>query len=165
MKPFTIDELKALQVGDWVWVVDKETPLLTGYYQIHGFAKTHIHFNREACIRVVPKALYGKDWLAYKNKEQAEAKGEIVELPCKIGDMVWAINAWVEYGDQTKGEPYTITRYELVEGMATGFRIYNSGQVKKCEIIAHAPEHGVRTYVFTDKSQAEARLAELRGEK
>lgn len=79
MKPLTIEELK---VGEWVWVVDIESPKHgSGYWQVHGFAETHIHLNQGPSIWVAPKALYGKDWIAYKNKEQAEAKGEIVELP------------------------------------------------------------------------------------
>lgn len=79
MKPLTIEELK---VGDWVWVVDIESPKHgSGYWQVHGFAETHIHLNQGPSIWVAPKALYGKDWVAYKNKEVAEAKGEILELP------------------------------------------------------------------------------------
>lgn len=80
MKALTIEELK---VGEWVWVVDIESPKHgSGYWQIHGFAETHIHLNQGPSIWVAPKALYGKDWVAYKNKEMAEAKGEIIELPC-----------------------------------------------------------------------------------
>lgn len=88
MKPLTIEELKKLEVGDWVWVVEKE-----GAYPTHDF--------RGEYCRKVPPYLdgfcygwhgnggyykyedYGKKWLAYKNKEQAEAKSEIVELPCE----------------------------------------------------------------------------------
>ncbi len=74
MKPLTIDELKALQVGDWVWVVDIESPKHgSGYWQVHGFAKTHIHLNQGAARWVAPKALYGKGWVAYRNKEEAKA--------------------------------------------------------------------------------------------
>ena len=90
MKPLTTDELKALKVGDWVWIKilkeERHYDLLdTGYYRKskffdnedkmfdtgwHGFGNSFLYEN------------YGTSWLAYKNKEQAEAKGEIVELPC-----------------------------------------------------------------------------------
>lgn len=74
MKPLTIEQLKALKVGDWVWIVDIESPKHgSGYWQIHGFAKTHIHFNQESAISLMPEALYGKEWVAYKNKEVAES--------------------------------------------------------------------------------------------
>lgn len=161
MKPLTIEELKALEVGDWVYIVDKECPLYTGYYKIHGFAKTHVHFNQNVGRWVLPEALYDKVWLAYKNKEQAEAKGEIVELPCKVGDTVWVINAWSEYGDTTKGEPYVVNRYELIEGKARGFIVKEND----CEILQNAPCHGVQPYVFTNKAEAERRIAKLKGEK
>lgn len=72
MKPLTIEELKALSVGEWIWVVDIESPKGSGYWQIHGFAKTHIHLNQSASKWIIPTALYGKEWVAYKNKEQAE---------------------------------------------------------------------------------------------
>lgn len=75
MKPLTIEQLKSLEVGDWVWVVDIESPKHgSGYWQVHGFAETHIHLNQGTARWVAPKALYGKEWLAYKNKEQAECK-------------------------------------------------------------------------------------------
>lgn len=91
MKPLTIEELK---VGEWVWVVDIESPKhSSGYWQVHGFAETHIHLNQGAARWVAPKALYGTTWAAYRNKEYAEAEGVIVELPCirpiknKIGEL------------------------------------------------------------------------------
>lgn len=70
MKPLTIEELKALEVDDWVWIVDLKTGENTGYAQIEDDWVECDWDN------------YGKTWLAYKNKEQEEAKGEIVELPC-----------------------------------------------------------------------------------
>ena len=77
MKPLTIDELKALQVGDWVWVVDKTSEFLgerTYYSQILfnpiddigavlGSDEQHC-----GCYNM---SNYGKTWRAYKNKEQA----------------------------------------------------------------------------------------------
>lgn len=86
--------------------------------------------------------------------------GKWVELPCKVGDTVWVINAWMEYGDIAKGEPHYVTRYELVEGKATGVEIYGNDY----RILQDAPQYGVQPYVFTSKAQAEARLKELKGE-
>lgn len=79
MKPLTTEQLKALEVGDWVWVVEKEDA-----YPTHDF--------RGEYCRKVPPYLdgfcygwngfggfykyedYGTKWLAYKNKERAEAE-------------------------------------------------------------------------------------------
>lgn len=68
MKPLTIEQLKALEVGDWVWVIQVGNDKSGGYMTISAInQKAYSH--------------YGKEWLAYKNKEQAETKGEIVEFP------------------------------------------------------------------------------------
>ncbi len=71
MKPLTIEELKELEVGDWVWIVC----CLGGNYakKLEQSAnslkyKTHI---AESYLNYID---YGKNWLAYKNKEQAEGK-------------------------------------------------------------------------------------------
>lgn len=77
MKPLTIDELKALEVGDWVWCIQKE-PRERGYMQKSDKSNEYFFDSKEW---LCPYSGYGKTWLAYKNKEQAESKGEIVELP------------------------------------------------------------------------------------
>ncbi len=84
MKPLTIEQLKSLEVGDWVWIT---TPTNSGeYYQIgysdyleneNVFVAYSLHYELNVLY-----CDYGTKWLAYKNKEQAECKGEIVELPC-----------------------------------------------------------------------------------
>lgn len=83
MKPLTIEQLKELEVGDWVWIT---TPKNSGeYYQISysdylddedAFVAYSLHYDLNVFY-----SDYGTKWLAYKNKEQAEANGEIVELP------------------------------------------------------------------------------------
>lgn len=88
--PLTIDELRALKAGDWVWVIIKQPvagdlPHDGRYYQSANYEfmknknKGHV-FNGYS--RFYPYSAYGTKWIAYKNKEQAESKGEIVELPC-----------------------------------------------------------------------------------
>lgn len=80
--PLTIDELRALKAGDWVWIIDIEKQ--SGYYRQVTINDNNekIVFYGEFTNGYCPFETYGKTWLAYKNKEQAEAKGEIVELPC-----------------------------------------------------------------------------------
>lgn len=73
--PLTIKQLKSLKKGDWVWVQESGSEgcgVLPGYYQIELFAVTHIHFKQGCGTSVIPNALYEKDWLAFKTKEQAE---------------------------------------------------------------------------------------------
>lgn len=85
MKPLTIEELKSLEVGDWVW--------LCGKYENFGEYSEYrkIEKNYEDCLTFAvgvnsihfKYSDYGKTWIAYKNKEQAETNGDIIELPCE----------------------------------------------------------------------------------
>lgn len=73
MKPLTIEELKALEVGDWVWIVDCNSHR-GDYKQIHFSGKNTMQFYRCPNELLCLYSDYGTKWLAYKNKEQAEAK-------------------------------------------------------------------------------------------
>lgn len=76
MKPLTIEQLKALEVGDWVWYVDLRDG--NSFY-----LKKNCMIPSSLCVflgRNTDYSDYGAKWLAYKNKEQAEAKGEIVKI-------------------------------------------------------------------------------------
>lgn len=50
------------------------------YGEIYAISNDYIDF---CGTRSFDWDAYGFGWIAYKNKEQAEAKGEIVEFPCK----------------------------------------------------------------------------------
>ena len=82
MKPLTIDQLKSLGVGDWVWFVNTLCGIsgIGEYRKISANGLDEIYLTGEKNGKHIYSE-YGKDWLAYKNKEQAEAKGKIVELP------------------------------------------------------------------------------------
>lgn len=88
MKPLTIEELKSLEVGDWVWLEwETQDPIYWKYAKQKAYFKI-IEPENSGSIRFnnfVPMNYsdYGKTWTAFKNKEMAEAKGEIVELPCE----------------------------------------------------------------------------------
>lgn len=81
MKPLTIEELKALEVGDWVWVelihrledVDKFTE--GQYFQIHygGINSIQCYKLGGSNELLLLFSDYGTKWIAYKNKEQAES--------------------------------------------------------------------------------------------
>lgn len=84
MKPLTIEQLKSLEVGEWAWVVDKDYK--EGYYaqiSYQDISAVTIDSNIGG-LEEIYDSDYGTKWLAYKNKEQSEAKGEIVELPCLV---------------------------------------------------------------------------------
>lgn len=132
MKPLTIEELKKLEVGDWVWIVGlvyktgfyikkQATNIIEKEYTFYGVGAGGYDY-----------ADYGTMWLAYKNKEQAEAKGEIAKWSCnKAGENIYKIIVPVD------SEP----------------RIETSTVVTPHTI-----------YIYDDKTEAERRLKELKGE-
>lgn len=92
MKPLSIEEIKQLKVGDWVWVIGIERKF-NEYGQIKcnsqekwvGGTYEYLYFN------------YGKTWIAYKNKEQAECEGIIYEFPCELGTPIYYIRKQCGY--------------------------------------------------------------------
>lgn len=193
MKPLTIEQLKALEVGDWVWIVESKENDKGHYESILCSSKFLNHHDYEK---------YRKTWFAWKNKEQVEivdgavagkcryvkngkctnssaeaidcptevydkyscysdcdwfeaeypqteAKGEIVELPCKVGDTVWVV-----YQDISTLENY------IKESIAVEF-IVMAGYIG-----IHVPKlYGNYQEVYATREEAEARLAELKGGK
>lgn len=129
MKPLTIEQLKALPDGDWVWVEDftksvnksvydcgeychKVPPYLDGFcYGWQGSGGFHRYEE------------YGTKWLAYKNKEQAEAEGDGYE------DRYCALKAAiVEVCDKLNNKQYNDEFYRLTLG----------GKIQRIETIAEA---------------------------
>lgn len=138
MKPLSIEELKALEVGDWVWIV-REGYAIGTYYK--KFCNDKNEFTPLGLFDArLFYSHYGKKWIAYKNKEQAEATGEIVELPCKVGDKTYYIAT--HYGENG-------LEYDDVRETKFTYSVYEDwGNLH-----------------FATREEAERRLAELRGEK
>lgn len=97
-----------------------------------------------------------------KEYEDLEEQGRLVQLPCKVGDTVW---------DNDYGRPcaYTITAFsfgeceeyicEPVTKKETVFYYTNSSG----SITGSFAESEIGKSVFLNKSEAEAKLKELRG--
>lgn len=88
MKPLPIEELKALEVGDWVWV-EYNYNSGKGYFRI-DVSRTE---NALCAYKGVIKSsfafdTYGKTWLAYKNKEQAEGLNDIKRFAEYVGSKI-----------------------------------------------------------------------------
>lgn len=78
-KPLTIEQLKALPISEWVWVIDK---CIYG----NGIYCTIDCQDDDEPICILSSRIntqvykfddYGKTWTAYKNKEQAECADDI----------------------------------------------------------------------------------------
>lgn len=81
-----------------------------------------------------------------KEYQQLEEQGRIIKLPCKIGDKVWHISGMAIKEDVISGIEYSY------DGM---FYIWSNEDTWL---------GGLNDIVFLTKSEAEAKLKELRGE-
>lgn len=160
MKPLTIEQLRALKVGDWVWGFDSRCE--KSYYLLKGYNEECYESYFSAPNGTVYSYLdYGKTWLAWKNKEQAETKGEIVELPCETGDTVYCVEYFCNYkGCSEQEQSYCCGCMEMIER-----------EKKNEKYIITEKKFALRDFsqigkkYFINKSEAETRLAELKGEK
>lgn len=103
-------------------------------------------------------------WEEYK---QLEEQGRLIKLPCKVGDTVYVVTSPfnvfddIEYDENTKEEVY--------EAYVSNVSFYECGE--QYRIYAKATKHFIGAYfrecdfgktVFLTKSEAEAKLKELR---
>lgn len=103
-----------------------------------------------------------------KEYEDLEEQGRLLKLPCKVGDTVYVVTSSfnvfddIEYGENMKDEVY--------ESCVSSITFYKSGE--QYRIYAKETNHFIGAYfrecdfgknVFLTKSEAEAKLKELRG--
>lgn len=101
--------------------------------------------------------------------EDLEEQGRLVKLPCKVGDVVHVVTSPfnvfddIEYDENMKDEVY--------ESHVSSITFYECGE--QYRIYAKATNHFIGAYfrecdfgktVFLTKSEAKAKLKELRGE-
>lgn len=86
-----------------------------------------------------------------KDYEDLEKQGRLIKLPCKIGTEVYNINWWDDVQEKVvaKGKTYfrTVHKHKVTKSTFSYFDIRGFGKT-----------------VFLTKSEAEAKLEELRGE-
>lgn len=146
MKPLTIEQLKALPVGEWVWLVIKRNyGDYKSYDKIVKINDREVSFVFSVGQNIYSFIDYGKTWLAWKNKEQAEAKGEIMELPCRV-EIPLTDDGFVYNIAWDCENPPRVHRQRWID------------YVYACLL-------GCGDNYFATKSAAEAKLAKLKGEK
>lgn len=165
MKPLTIEQLKSLKVGDWVWLVKLRDDIngSTGYYRITEDKYAIAMYLYGNITQAVVYSDYGTKWIAYKNKEQAECKGEIVELPYKIGDDVCIFG---KHGNEIIVQDYAVKKIQC-DHLGICLTLSPSMKIRLDEwLIGDLSKDylDLQSVYFCTKEQAEARLRELRGE-
>ncbi len=79
-EPLTVEELKALEYGDWVWIVILKKGQYHDFSDMGYYEKSAMFDSDERFVgwrgygTCFLYEYYGVCWIAYKNKEQAEAK-------------------------------------------------------------------------------------------
>ena len=108
----------------------------------------------DSCIKIIPCKWYKKAIVKLKRYEDLEEQGRLLKLPCKVGDTIWYVN---EDDDEypIELEIDTISR----EDNKDTWYCVNDDVYGKFEFIDS--EFGKT--VFLTKSEAEAKLKELRG--
>lgn len=100
-----------------------------------------------ACIKAAKDHEQLAKWFEkFKEYQQLEEQGRLIKLPCKIGDKVWHISGRAIKEDVISGIEYSY------DGM---FYIWSNEDTWL---------GGFNDIVFLTKSEAEAKLKELRGE-
>lgn len=151
MKPLTIEQLKSLEVGDWVWIVTKGNK---GFYgQIDEDTDDNALCIHSDFMPFVYRN-YGTKWVAYKNKEMAEAKGEIVELPCRMHDKAWFV---VNRGKFSRIVETYVTKIQVVYGR---IEICFNETVRVLRFHSNGKRENLYD-IYLDKAEAERRLAEM----
>ncbi len=116
----------------------------------------------DSCMKIIPCKWYIKAMDKLKRYEDLEEQGRLVKLPCKVGDTVW---------DNDYGRPcaYTITAFSfgeceeyICEPVTTKEAVFYYAN-SSGSITGSFAESAIGESVFLTKSEAEAKLAELRG--
>ena len=90
----------------------------------------------DSCMKIIPCKWYIKAMNKLKRYEDLEEQGRLIKLPCKVGDTV----------------------YHVVQG-----RIVEVSNVDLFFLLLSVVENRFNNSVFLTKSEAEAKLKELRG--
>lgn len=114
----TIEQLKALPIGEWVWVNDTVEQIYS-YMQnrqetiYNGKRETEICLETPSHYKRYSYSDYGKTWIAYKNKEEAEGEydSQAVELEAVKQDKANLERTIEEINETLKDNGITIDSY------------------------------------------------------
>ena len=101
--PLTLKELKSLEVGEWVWIVNQDNN--KGYYAVITAKCKKVFAVISALTPDLPIHYfydYGEKWVAYKSKEQAEGKEDEIrkEVVKELAEILMS-TIWEDGGEIT----------------------------------------------------------------
>lgn len=159
MKALNIEEIKQFETGDFIYIVE--------IYEKANFYFVINKINNEyLCLKLndlgdyaeLPFNEYGKKWLAYKNKEQADCKGELVELPLPIDTKVYIIPCYLRNKDITQ---YKILSYEYCKFSDLAMNLSIVKKQKGLENLVSMSVKDIGNLIFESREEAEQKLKEL----
>lgn len=118
------------------------------------------HFASKECNEVDGYCSFGckweeEAWSKLAHYEDLEEQGRLIELPCAVGDTVYRAILGKVY-------EYTVGSFLVDENGAWGMSIFFEQEEKK--FAANMDCDNLGKTVFLTKEEAEAKLAEMKGE-
>lgn len=166
MKALTIEEIKQLEKDDWLYLIRTEPyDKREKYYKINRKNQNSLVFYCGSGNEIAfSYEDYGKTWLAYKNKEQAECKGVLKSLICDIGDKVYIVKKICDCFSIDDGIIECITiigntiyyRWNSYDYRGEQIELWDEGEFTADDL---------GKSIFLNYKQAEQKLKELRGGK
>ncbi len=131
-KPLTVEELKALKAGDWIWRIFPNRPEFSTYIQKVEFYEDCFSVSTYRGVQYWLKySEYGTEWIAYKNKEEANDvhnKEEVVkDIDAIDKEMVEAIERTIYLYSSSPTPPDE----DLSECIAKDLILHGYGDVKQ----------------------------------
>ncbi len=158
-KPLTIEELKALQVGDWVWVEDLNDGRKE-YCQFFGIEDDAVMFEDGKILWAIN--FYGTDWVVYNNNEQScvichkDISNELSKVDVCGNKYCKECYSEKCYKEQIKVLQAALDLCEQAYLLAV-----NGKQNEGISIQAMVSDLGIHKFFL---AEAERRLAELKGD-
>lgn len=173
VKPLSIEELKALEVGEWVYVKDIDS--IEGRYAIlQRKFETNVELKSIDSLIVINELNCRNKWLVYKNKEYAEAQEnsriisdkEFWELSNRYTQK--ELDERIEFAKKKAVEEYKSKGGVVELPCLQDVKISCAGKIADAKRLCYLDSNGeIRTRLFEkyEFDEAERRLAELKGEK
>ena len=123
----TVDEIKALAEGDWVWVIHGNKAEYAQIKKPNSFfsrVEKNLKFYESGMIYPLPQCYesYGTAWTAYKNKEQAEQPereyrptDQMIAEACCNGICKGCEGLSTCYKEKNRAEPLTLDELKSLD--------------------------------------------------
>lgn len=119
--------------------------------------------NNQDCIKCAEEHEQLAEWLEeLKEYQQLEEQGRLIKLPCKVGDTVWDIDYGIPFACTITAFSFGECEEYICEPVTTKEVVFYYAK-SSGSITGSFAESAIGESVFLNKSEAEAKLKELRG--